>query len=74
MTLDQLQQRDARIAELEAIGRARSVEQQDELGRLQYARDCFWRRMPIAFATAQRRAAELAAYAAQHRLSLGEAA
>lgn len=74
MTLDQLQQRDARIAELEARGRARTPAEQEELGRLIYNRDCFWRRLPLAAATARRRLAELEAYARRHRLPIEESA
>lgn len=66
MTLDQLQQRDARITELETIGRnARTRDQADELAGLYAARDHYWRRLPNALATARRKAADLEAYARQ---------
>ncbi len=74
MTLDQIQQRDDRIAALEALGRARTRDQDHELGSLRTARDQFWRRLPQAHATALRRMRELEAYACQHRLPLGHAA
>lgn len=71
MTLDQLNQRDARIAALEAIHRdRRTAAEQDELGRLIVARDYFWRRLPLALDNARRKAAELEAHARQHGLPL----
>lgn len=69
MTLDQLQQRDRRIAELEAIGsRCRSCDEDAELHRLQTIHDLQWRRLPEALARARRRAAELEAWGRQHNL------
>lgn len=65
MTVDQLQQRDARITELETLGRARSRDQDHELAALQNARDHFWQRLPKALAGARRKAADLEAYARQ---------
>jgi hypothetical protein len=74
MTLDQLHMRDARIAALEALGRARTPAETDELGRLVAARDMYWRRLPAALERARRKAAALESYARQHRLPLEEAA
>lgn len=75
MTLDELQQRDRRIAALEAIPAARRTPaEQDELGALIARRDQHWRRLPEMLATARRRAADLEAYARQHRLPLGAGA
>jgi 3-mercaptopyruvate sulfurtransferase SseA len=70
VTLDQLQRRDARIAELEARGRARTRAEDNELGRLTGARDQFWRRLADQRRRALNRAAELTAYARQHGLDL----
>lgn len=65
MTLDQLQRRDERIAGLEALGRRRTREQEDLLGRLYSDREQQWRRLPAQIERARRRAAELATYARQ---------
>lgn len=70
MTLDQMQQRDRRIGWLEARGDARTAAEQDELLSLISARDFLWRRLADQHARAIRRARELAAYAAQHKLPL----
>jgi hypothetical protein len=70
VTLDQLQQRDARITELETLGRARSRDQDHELAGLQCARDQYWRRLPQALAATRRKAADLEAYARQIGLPL----
>lgn len=71
MTLDQLHRRDARIAVLDASGpRGRTRADDHELGRLLAARDQHWRRLPAALAAARRRAADLDAYARQHRFPL----
>ena len=64
MGLDDLQRRDARIAQLEAIGcRNRTREQDHELGRLIDARDQLWRRLASRIAAARDRARELETYA-----------
>lgn len=70
MTLDQLEQRDRRIAELERLGRARNRTQDHEYGRLIAARDQHWRRLPASLARTRRKAAELDAYARQIGLAL----
>jgi hypothetical protein len=70
VTLDELQLRDRRIDELDALGRGRTRDQDHELVRLQLARDAYWRRMPLALANARRHASEIEAYARQHSLSL----
>lgn len=71
MTLDQLQQRDARIAELEAIARDdRTHDQVAELHGLHNARDTFWRRLPRALAAARTKAATLDFHARQIGLPL----
>lgn len=75
MTLGELEQRDRRIAELEATpARSRTPAEQDELGALVARRDLHWRRLPAMRARALQRAHELETYAAQHRLPLGSAA
>lgn len=65
MTVDELQQRDRRIETLEALGRARTREQDHELGQLWNRRDLHWRRLPERIAAHRARAAALEAYAAQ---------
>ena len=66
MTLDQLQARDRRIAELEAIPRGqRGAARQDELCRLLNARDLHWRRLGRTVAQARRKARELEQHARQ---------
>lgn len=71
MTLDQLQHRDARIAELEAIAPDdRTDDQVAELGSLHNARDIYWRRLPRALAAARTKAATLDFYARQIGLPL----
>lgn len=71
MTLDQLQQRDARIAELETIARDdRTDDQAAELRALHNARDIHWRRLPRALAAARTKAATLDFYARQIGLPL----
>jgi hypothetical protein len=73
MTLDELQNRDRRIAELEAIPKERrNGIEQDELGRLSIARDAHWRRLPEALAIARRKARDLETYARQWRLPLNQ--
>lgn len=70
MTLDQLQQRDARIDALEALGtRGRTRDQEDELGKLRAGRDAFWRRFPRALQLHRLKIHELEAYARQHRFT-----
>lgn len=69
MNLSAIQQRDRRIAELEAIpARDRTAAQQDELGRLHNAQDKHWRRLPAALHRAKAKAAEIEAYARQIRM------
>lgn len=70
MTLDQLQSRDARIEELERIGRRRSREQDHEYARLINARDQHWHRLGDAIRKAKAKARDLEAYARQHRLPI----
>lgn len=66
MSIDQLQRRDRRIAELEALGRhGRTRGEDHELGQLIDARDQLWRRLPARIDAARRRAHELEAYARQ---------
>jgi hypothetical protein len=65
MTLDELQRRDARIGELEARGRQRTPDEQEQLGRLYVARDHHWRRLPEQIDRAARRLADMSAYARQ---------
>jgi hypothetical protein len=71
VTLSELEARDRRIAELDAIGRKRrTLAEQDEPARLLAARDHFWRRLPAALNRTREKAAQLAAYARQHRLEV----
>jgi hypothetical protein len=70
VTLDQLLTRDRRIEALERLGRARTREQDHELGALIAARDHHWRRLPRAIASARAKASALETYARQHRLPL----
>ncbi len=65
MTLDQLQRRDARIAELDALGQRRTRDEDHEHAALVNARDHYWRRLPDAIAAARRKAADLQNYARQ---------
>ena len=75
MGLADLQRRDARIAELEAIGRAHRTRDQDhELGRLIDARDQLWRRLARRLAAARSRARDLETYARQIGLPFPESA
>ena len=68
-----MQRRDRRIAELDALP-ARTPAEQRELHLLVQNRDQLWRRIARQYQHAKRRADELAAYARQHRLPLGERA
>lgn len=75
MGLDDLQRRDARIAELEAIGRRNRTRDQDhELGRLVGARDELWRRLSRRIVAARNRARDLETYARQVGLPFPESA
>lgn len=75
MGLADLQRRDARIAELEAIGRRNRTRDQDhELGRLVDARDQLWRRLSRRIVAARSRARDLEAYARQVGLPFPESA
>ena len=67
-------QRDARIAQLEALGRDRSVPEQDEYLHLIECRDAVLRRLAHRIHSHRRKAAELAAYARPIGLPLEEAA
>lgn len=70
MTADQLLQRDARIAALEALGDRRTIAQHDELITLERRRDRQWRELADRIALTRRRTAELEAYARQIGLPL----
>jgi DNA-binding SARP family transcriptional activator len=71
VNLDAIQQRDRRIADLEAIpARDRTAAQQQELGRLHNAQDKHWRRLPAALHRAQAKAAAIEAYARQIRMPI----
>lgn len=71
MNLDAIQQRDRRIAQLEATpARDRTAAQQEELGRLQAAQDKHWRRLPAALHRARAKAARIEAYARQIRMPI----
>jgi hypothetical protein len=69
--MDDLRQRDGRIAEIEAIPyRTRTAAQDEELRRLVDARDLIWRRLPDRIQATRARLRELEGYARQVRLPL----
>lgn len=71
MTLTELERRDQRIAELEALpATQRSADEHTELELLVYRRDLHWRRIGAMHAMAICRARDLEIYAARHRLTL----
>lgn len=70
MTLDQLQDRDHRIAVLDRLGDARTAAETEEFYRLVFARKAFDRNLARAIAKTRRKLTGLEAYAAQHRLAI----